>query len=113
MLVHQHFPAAFLIHIGKRRRVGQALDKLQRGRLGLDGVAQELAAQTEDSELQAKFKALAEALAHNEKKIVEELAAVQGKPVDIGGYYLPDPKKCASVMRPSKTLNETLAQMKA
>ena len=45
LLVHQHFQAAFLIHIGKCRRVGQALDELQRGRFGLDGVAQKLAAQ--------------------------------------------------------------------
>ncbi|EGP06875.1 isocitrate dehydrogenase (NADP) [Bradyrhizobiaceae bacterium SG-6C] len=73
--------------------------------------AQELAAQTEDPELQAKFKGLAEVLAQNEEKIVAELAAVQGQPADIGGYYLPDAAKCASVMRPSKTLNAALAQV--
>ncbi|QOF79907.1 NADP-dependent isocitrate dehydrogenase [Variovorax sp. 38R] len=71
--------------------------------------AQELAAQTEDKDLQAKFKKLAEALTANEKKIVDELAAVQGKPVDIGGYYLADPKKYEAVMRPSATLNAVLA----
>jgi len=71
--------------------------------------AQELAAQTEDKELQAKFKKLAEALTANEKKIVDELAAVQGKAVDIGGYYLADPKKYEAVMRPSATLNAVLA----
>ncbi len=72
--------------------------------------AQELAAQTEDLELQAKFKPLAEALARNEEKIVAELAAVQGSPADIGGYYLPDAKRCAAVMRPSATLNAALAK---
>jgi isocitrate dehydrogenase len=71
--------------------------------------AQELAAQTDDTELQAKFKKLAETLTANEKKIVDELAAVQGKAVDIGGYYLADPEKFAAVMRPSATLNATLA----
>jgi len=75
--------------------------------------AQELAAQTEDPDLQAKFKGLAEVLARNEEQIVTELAAVQGKPADIGGYYLPDATKCASVMRPSKTLNAALAQVSA
>ena len=72
--------------------------------------AQELAAQTEDAELAAKFKPLAETLARDEGKIVAELGAVQGSPADIGGYYLPDPKKCAAVMRPSATLNAALAK---
>jgi isocitrate dehydrogenase len=71
--------------------------------------AQELAAQTDDTALQSKFKKLAESLAANEKKIVDELAAVQGKPVDIGGYYLADPAKFEAVMRPSATLNAALA----
>jgi isocitrate dehydrogenase len=75
--------------------------------------AQELAAQTEDTALQGKFKKLAETLAANEKKIVDELAAVQGKPVDIGGYYLADPEKFTAVMRPSATLNATLAAAQA
>jgi len=75
--------------------------------------AEELAAQTEDAELQAKFKPLAETLARNEGKIVAELAAVQGKPADIGGYYLPDPNKCEAVMRPSATLNAALTQVGA
>jgi isocitrate dehydrogenase len=70
--------------------------------------AQELAAQTEDKDLQAHFAPLAKALTENEKKIIDELNAVQGKPVDIGGYYMPDPKKCDSVMRPSPTLNALL-----
>ncbi|MER7557052.1 NADP-dependent isocitrate dehydrogenase [Nocardioides sp. NPDC126508] len=70
--------------------------------------AQELAAQTEDTELAAAFKGLAETLAANEAKIVEELLAVQGKPADIGGYYLPDAEKVTAVMRPSATLNEAI-----
>jgi isocitrate dehydrogenase len=75
--------------------------------------AQELAAQTEDPALQAQFKPLAETLARNEQKIIAELAAVQGKPADIGGYYMPSPQKCESVMRPSATLNAALAQVGA
>ena len=70
--------------------------------------AQALAAQTEDAELAAKFAPLAKALAENEQKIVDELKAVQGKAVDIGGYYLPDRAKCAAVMRPSATFNAVI-----
>jgi len=70
--------------------------------------AQELAAQTEDAELAAKFAPLAQKLADNEKAIVEELTSVQGRPVDIGGYYQPDFDKLSAVMRPSKTLNAAL-----
>ena len=73
--------------------------------------AQALAAQTEDAELKARFEPLAKALADNEEAIIEELTEVQGKPVDIGGYYRPDPKKLVEVMRPSKTLNEALAML--
>jgi isocitrate dehydrogenase len=71
--------------------------------------AQELAAQTEDTALQAQFKPLAQALASNEQKIVDELAAVQGQAVDIGGYYNADPKKRDAVMRPSPTLNAAIS----
>ncbi|WP_432730311.1 NADP-dependent isocitrate dehydrogenase [Variovorax sp. W6] len=71
--------------------------------------AQELAAQTDDKELQAAFVKLAETLTANEQKIVDELAAVQGQAVDIGGYYLADPVKFAAIMRPSATLNAALA----
>ncbi|RYF08047.1 MAG: NADP-dependent isocitrate dehydrogenase [Comamonadaceae bacterium] len=67
--------------------------------------AQELAAQTEDSSLQQRFAPLAKALTENEQAIVKELADVQGKPADIGGYYKVDDAKLAAVMRPSKTLN--------
>ncbi len=70
--------------------------------------AQALAAQTRDKELQSRFKPLAEALARNEDKINDELIGVQGKPVDIGGYYLPDSAKASAAMRPSATLNATI-----
>src|SRR6202041_2472636 len=71
--------------------------------------AQELAGQTDDAEIAAAFKGLAEALAAKETTIVEELLAVQGKPADIGGYYLPDAEKATAVMRPSTTFNDALA----
>lgn len=71
--------------------------------------AQALAEQTEDQEMAAHFKPLAESLAANEQKIVDELAAVQGQPADIGGYYLPDVRKTEAVMRPSATFNAALA----
>jgi len=67
--------------------------------------AQELAAQTEDAAVAARFAGLAKSLTENEATIVAELAAVQGKPVDIGGYYLADKSKVTAAMRPSATLN--------
>ncbi len=67
--------------------------------------AQELAAQTKDTELAATFAPVADALAANEETIVQELLAVEGSPVDLGGYYHPAPEKVAAVMRPSATLN--------
>ena len=70
--------------------------------------AQALAAQTEDAELQAHFAPLAKALTDNESQITAEFKTVQGKPVDIGGYYLADAEKCKAVMRPSPTLNAIL-----
>ncbi|ABK69615.1 NADP-dependent isocitrate dehydrogenase [Mycolicibacterium smegmatis] len=70
--------------------------------------AQALAEQTEDAELAERFKPLAKALAEQEEAIVSELNSVQGKTVDIGGYYYPDPEKTSEVMRPSKTFNTTL-----
>ncbi len=75
--------------------------------------AQELAAQTEDAELAAKFAPLAKSLTENEATIVEELKAVQGKPVDIGGYYKADSDKVKAVMRPSATFNAILASARA
>ncbi|MDV8149149.1 NADP-dependent isocitrate dehydrogenase [Arthrobacter sp. B10-11] len=71
--------------------------------------AQELAKQTDDAELAADFAAVSEALTANEDTIVAELLAVQGSPVDIGGYYHPDVAKVASVMRPSAKFTEVLS----
>jgi isocitrate dehydrogenase len=75
--------------------------------------AQALAAQDEDAGLKAKFAPLAQALGANEDKIVAELNAVQGKPVDIGGYYHPDLDKVSRAMRPSTTLNAALGLLSA
>ena len=75
--------------------------------------AQELAAQTDDAALQKHFAPLAKALSSNEQKILQELSEVQGKPADIGGYYLVDTAKCDAVMRPSATLNAALASARA
>jgi isocitrate dehydrogenase len=71
--------------------------------------AEALAAQTEDANLQARFKPLAAALRSNEAAIVNELNSVQGVPVDIGGYYKPDPALCNKHMRPSTMLNKIIA----
>ncbi|HUR58748.1 MAG TPA: NADP-dependent isocitrate dehydrogenase [Opitutaceae bacterium] len=71
--------------------------------------AQALAAQTKDAELKKIFKPVAEKLTASEKKIVEELLAVQGKAADVGGYYQPNDKKASAALRPSKTLNDILA----
>ena len=71
--------------------------------------AQELAAQTEDAALAKHFAPLAKTLADNEAKIVDELAKVQGRPADIGGYYMADDAKVKAVMRPSVTFNAALA----
>ncbi|SOY66602.1 NADP-dependent isocitrate dehydrogenase [Cupriavidus taiwanensis] len=75
--------------------------------------AQELAAQSDDAELAARFAPLAKTLTDNEQEIVGELAAVQGQPVDIGGYYQPDAAKLSAAMRPSQTLNAALASVAA
>jgi isocitrate dehydrogenase len=73
--------------------------------------AQALAAQTKDAELQARFKPLAETLEKNEAKINAELIGAQGKPADVGGYYLPDDAKASAAMRPSATFNAALATL--
>ena len=73
--------------------------------------AQALAEQTTDAGLAARFKPLAQALADNELKIIGELAAVQGRPVDIGGYYQPDMAALTAAMRPSTTFNTALRQL--
>jgi isocitrate dehydrogenase len=73
--------------------------------------ARELADQDEDEALAERFVVLADELASSEDKIVAELNAVQGSPVDLGGYYQPDPEKTAQVMRPSATLNTVLGAL--
>jgi isocitrate dehydrogenase len=67
-----------------------------------------LAEQSTDTELQTRFAKLAEALGANEEKIAGELIGAQGKPVDLGGYFQPDPDKASKAMRPSATLNGIL-----
>ena len=73
--------------------------------------AQELAAQDKEEELRAVFAPLAKVLADGEQVIVGELIAVQGEPVELGGYYRPDPARAAAVMRPSATFNAALAAL--
>ena len=70
--------------------------------------AQALAEQTKDRDLQARFTKLAQDLSDNETKILDELMAAQGHPVDMGGYYFPDPNKTGKAMRPSATFNSAL-----
>ncbi len=67
-----------------------------------------LAEQDDDAALRSRFADIAQALQDNEQRIVEELAAVQGTPVEIGGYYHPDPKLTGKAMRPSQTLNRII-----
>ncbi|TWI76822.1 isocitrate dehydrogenase [Desulfobotulus alkaliphilus] len=67
--------------------------------------AESLGAQTEDQELADRFAGVAKDLQDNEEKIVAELQAAQGSPMDIGGYFHPDKEKTAAAMRPSATLN--------
>ena len=73
--------------------------------------AQALAAQDDDAKLKAKFAPLAKVLAENEAKIVGELNGVQGKHVEIDGYYHPDMKLVSAAMRPSATFNQALAAL--
>ena len=73
--------------------------------------AQELATQNQDAELKKFFAPIAASLTSNESKIVAELLAVQGKPVDLGGYYQPDDAKATAALRPSLTLNAILATL--
>ncbi|MNY84560.1 Isocitrate dehydrogenase [NADP] [compost metagenome] len=92
------------------RKVGQIDNRGSQFYLSLYW-AQALAAQTEDASLAAKFAPLAKTLTENEAKIVAELGAVQGKPVDIGGYYQPELSKLDAVMRPSATFNAAIASL--
>jgi len=92
------------------RKVGQIDNRGSQFYLSLYW-AQALAAQTEDAALATKFAPLAKSLAENEAKIVGELNGVQGKAVDIGGYYQPDLSKLDAVMRPSSTFNAAIASL--
>ncbi|MDB6127232.1 MAG: isocitrate dehydrogenase [Verrucomicrobia bacterium] len=71
--------------------------------------AEALAAQTKDAELKRIFTPIAEKLTANEKKIIDELIAVQGKPTDVGGYYQPNDQLASAALRPSATFNQILA----
>ncbi|MDX6677808.1 MAG: isocitrate dehydrogenase [Solirubrobacteraceae bacterium] len=71
--------------------------------------SQELASQTEDVALAETFAAVADRLAADQDTIVEELLLAQGQPVDLGGYFRPDPARVEAVMRPSATFNAALA----
>ena len=73
--------------------------------------AEAVAAQNDNPSLKDRFAALAKSLADNEDTILQELLDAQGAPVDIGGYYRPDPKLASAAMRPSATLNEILASI--
>lgn len=75
--------------------------------------AEAMAAQDQDPSLKQKFARLAETLHANEDLINQELLAAQGAPVDVGGYYAPDPELAAKAMRPSQTLNDALAELVA
>ena len=89
------------------RDVGE-LDNRGSSLLSGSVLGQELADQGDDAEVADRFRPLADRLAEGEQQIVEELTAVQGAPVDIDGYYLPDVEKVAAAMRPSATLNDAL-----
>ncbi len=73
--------------------------------------AQALSEQNKDAELKIRFAKMYNELKSNEEKIVNDMISVQGKPVDVGGYYLPDDKKAFEVMRPSSTLNKIIDEM--
>ena len=73
--------------------------------------AQALAEQNQDAEMKSRFAKMYEELSANEDKITKDLISVQGKPADIGGYYLPDEKKVSAVMRPSETFNKIIDGM--
>ena len=73
--------------------------------------AQALAEQGDDPDLAREFRPLAERLAADEETIVEELVSFQGEPVDLGGYYRPDPERMDAVMRPSATFNDAIASL--
>ncbi|MGK9369229.1 NADP-dependent isocitrate dehydrogenase [Melioribacter sp. Ez-97] len=73
--------------------------------------AEELANQNEDNDLKNRFERIYKELSSNEDKIMNDLISVQGKPVDIGGYYMPDDNKASAVMRPCTVLNRIIDEM--
>ena len=73
--------------------------------------AQALAEQSDDTQLKEVFTPIARSMTENEDRIVKDLTAVQGKAVDMGGYYLPDDAEMLSIMRPSEAFNEILAEL--
>ena len=92
------------------RRVGQIDNRGSHFYLALYW-ADALAAQSADADLAAAFAPVAAALTQDQERIAADLIAVQGQPVDIGGYYRPDPAKTAAIMRPSARFNEILASL--
>ncbi|MGH2858920.1 MAG: NADP-dependent isocitrate dehydrogenase, partial [Solirubrobacteraceae bacterium] len=93
-----------------QRRVGELDTRCSHFYLALYW-ARELADQSQDAELAARFAPLAQRLKDEEEKIVSELAAVQGSPVALDGYFRPDRERAAAAMRPSATLNAALASL--
>ena len=94
------------------RRVGELDNRGSHFYLALHW-ARELAEQTDDAELARRFAPLAHRLADDESAIVGELAAAQGSPVDVGGYFRPDPDRARAAMRPSDTFNAALESLAA
>jgi isocitrate dehydrogenase len=103
-------PARSSTRTGLPRKVGSIDNRGSHFYLALYW-AQELARQSDDADLAAVFEPLAKTLSENEQVINDELIGVQGSPVDLGGYYRPDPEKASAVMRPSATFNEALASL--
>ena len=73
--------------------------------------AEALAGQDKDTEMKARFSKMYKELQANEEKITSDMISIQGKPVDLGGYYLPDPEKATEIMRPSSTFNKIIDEM--
>ena len=92
------------------RRVGQTDNRGSHAWLAVFW-AEELAKQTEDAELAAAFAPIAAELREKADTIAEEMIAVQGSPVELGGYFRPDADKTSAVMRPSETLNAIIAKL--
>jgi isocitrate dehydrogenase len=93
------------------RRLGQIDNRGSHAYLAMYW-AQELAAQSVDPKVAELFAPVAKALTESEEKIAQEMLDVQGSPVDLGGYYAPDPAKAPAVMRPSKTLNAIIDRLR-